>query len=45
MEDKVVKNMVATEFAYNYIKDKRTVGIIGARFQSAILWKWLNRSE
>ena len=28
MEDKVVKNMVATEFAYNYIKDKRTVGII-----------------
>jgi acetaldehyde dehydrogenase / alcohol dehydrogenase len=28
MEDKVLKNMVATEFAYNYIKDKRTVGII-----------------
>ncbi|MFZ0309755.1 MAG: bifunctional acetaldehyde-CoA/alcohol dehydrogenase [Candidatus Sulfotelmatobacter sp.] len=28
MEDKVIKNMVATEFAYNYIKDKRTVGII-----------------
>src|SRR5579862_10066453 len=28
MEDKVLKNMVATEFAYNYIEDKRTVGII-----------------
>ncbi len=28
MEDKVIKNMVATEFAYNYIKEKRTVGII-----------------
>src|SRR5208282_2423364 len=30
MEDKVIKNMVATEFAYNYVKDKRTVGIIRA---------------
>ncbi len=28
MEDKVIKNMVATEFAYHYIKDKPTVGII-----------------
>jgi acetaldehyde dehydrogenase / alcohol dehydrogenase len=28
MEDKVIKNMVATEFAYNYVKDKRTVGMI-----------------
>ena len=28
MEDKVIKNMVATEFAYNYLKDKRTVGVI-----------------
>ena len=28
MEDKVIKNMVATEFVYNYIKDKRTVGTI-----------------
>src|SRR5271157_4424102 len=28
MEDKVIKNMVATEFTYDYIKDKRTVGII-----------------
>ena len=28
MEDKVIKNMVASEFVYHYIKDKRTVGII-----------------
>jgi len=28
MEDKAVKNMVATEFVYNYVKDKRTVGVI-----------------
>jgi acetaldehyde dehydrogenase/alcohol dehydrogenase len=28
LEDKYVKNMVATEFVYNYVKDKRTVGII-----------------
>src|SRR5246127_840063 len=28
MEDKVIKNMVATEFAYNYVKDKRTVGAL-----------------
>ncbi|HET9409576.1 MAG TPA: bifunctional acetaldehyde-CoA/alcohol dehydrogenase [Candidatus Sulfotelmatobacter sp.] len=28
MEDKVIKNMVATEFSYNYVKDKRTVGVI-----------------
>jgi acetaldehyde dehydrogenase/alcohol dehydrogenase len=28
MEDKVIKNMVATEFSYNYTKDKRTVGVI-----------------
>ena len=28
MEDKIIKNMVATEFAYNYVKDKRTVGVI-----------------
>ena len=29
LEDKALKNMVATEFVYNYVKDKRTVGIIG----------------
>jgi acetaldehyde dehydrogenase/alcohol dehydrogenase len=28
VEDKVIKNMVASEFVYSYIKDKRTVGII-----------------
>ncbi len=28
LEDKVIKNMVATEFAYDYVKDKRTVGVI-----------------
>jgi len=28
MEDKVIKNMVATEFAYNYVKDRRSVGVI-----------------
>ncbi len=28
LEDKTIKNMVATEFVYNYVKDKRTVGTI-----------------
>jgi acetaldehyde dehydrogenase/alcohol dehydrogenase len=28
LEDKVLKNMVATEFVYNYVKDKLTVGAI-----------------
>jgi acetaldehyde dehydrogenase / alcohol dehydrogenase len=28
VEDKVIKNMVASEFVYSYIKDKRTVGVI-----------------
>src|SRR3954466_10843012 len=28
LEDKAIKNMVATEFVYNYVKDKRTVGQI-----------------
>src|ERR1700757_534751 len=28
LEDKVIKNMVATEFVYNYVKDKPTVGTI-----------------
>src|SRR5580700_8512907 len=28
MEDKAIKNVVATEFVYNYVKDKRTVGQI-----------------
>ena len=29
-EDKVVKNYIATEFLYDYLKDKRTVGVIDA---------------
>src|SRR5271157_203629 len=28
LEDKALKNRVATEFVYDYIKDKRTVGTI-----------------
>lgn len=28
LEDKTIKNMVATEFIYNYCKDKRTVGVV-----------------
>jgi acetaldehyde dehydrogenase / alcohol dehydrogenase len=28
LEDKAIKNMVATEFVYNYVKDKPSVGII-----------------
>ncbi len=28
LEDKVVKNYVATEFLYDYLKDKRTVGVV-----------------
>ena len=28
MEDKALKNMVATEFVYNYVRDKRSVGVI-----------------
>src|SRR6476620_2947147 len=28
LEDKAIKNMVATEFVYNYLRDKRTVGVI-----------------
>jgi len=28
LEDKVLKNLVATEFVYNYVRDKRTVGTI-----------------
>ncbi len=28
LEDKVIKNMVATEFVYNYVRDRRSVGVI-----------------
>src|SRR5450756_1314779 len=27
-EDKVIKNYLATEFLYNYLKDKKTVGVV-----------------
>ncbi len=30
LEDKVVKNYIATEFLYDYLKDKRSVGVIDA---------------
>ena len=35
-EDKVVKNYVATEFLYDYLKDKRSVGVIDADPERAI---------
>ncbi|MGZ6696748.1 MAG: bifunctional acetaldehyde-CoA/alcohol dehydrogenase [Solirubrobacteraceae bacterium] len=35
-EDKVVKNYIATEFLYDYLKDKRTVGVIGEDPERAI---------
>jgi acetaldehyde dehydrogenase/alcohol dehydrogenase len=28
LEDKAIKNMVATEFVYNYVRDKASVGVI-----------------
>src|SRR5688500_4389475 len=35
-EDKVVKNYIATEFLYDYLKDKRSVGIIGEDVERGI---------
>jgi alcohol dehydrogenase class IV len=35
-EDKVVKNYVATEFLYDYLKDKRSVGVIEEDRERAI---------
>ncbi|MEW6270004.1 MAG: bifunctional acetaldehyde-CoA/alcohol dehydrogenase [Thermodesulfobacteriota bacterium] len=35
-EDKVVKNYVATEFLYDYLRDKRTVGVIDEDLQRNI---------
>jgi acetaldehyde dehydrogenase / alcohol dehydrogenase len=37
MEDKALKNMVATEFVYNYVKDKRTVGVIREYLESGVV--------
>ncbi|MBK9181107.1 MAG: bifunctional acetaldehyde-CoA/alcohol dehydrogenase [Acidimicrobiales bacterium] len=36
LEDKVVKNFVATEFLYDYLKDKKTVGVIDEDPERAI---------
>src|SRR5689334_13305502 len=35
-EDKVVKNYIATEFLYDYLKDKKTVGVIDEDAERAI---------
>jgi acetaldehyde dehydrogenase / alcohol dehydrogenase len=35
-EDKVVKNYIATEFLYDYLKDKKTVGVIDEDPERAI---------
>src|SRR5690348_12899600 len=35
-EDKVLKNYIATEFLYDYLKDKRTVGVIDVDSERAI---------
>jgi acetaldehyde dehydrogenase/alcohol dehydrogenase len=35
-EDKVVKNYIATEFLYDYLKDKRSVGVIDEDVDKAI---------
>jgi acetaldehyde dehydrogenase / alcohol dehydrogenase len=35
-EDKVVKNYIATEFLYDYLKDKRSVGVIEEDVERAI---------
>ncbi len=36
LEDKVVKNYIATEFLYDYLKDKRSVGVIEEDRERAI---------
>ena len=36
LEDKVVKNYVATEFLYDYLKDKKTVGVIDSDSERGI---------
>ncbi len=36
LEDKVVKNYIATEFLYDYLKDKRSVGVIDEDPKSGI---------
>ena len=36
LEDKAIKNMVATEFVYNYVRDKRTVGVISEHPETGV---------
>jgi acetaldehyde dehydrogenase / alcohol dehydrogenase len=36
LEDKVVKNYIATEFLYDYLKDKKSVGVIDEDRERAI---------
>jgi acetaldehyde dehydrogenase/alcohol dehydrogenase len=35
-EDKVLKNFIATEFLHDYLKDKKSVGVIGEDYDRAI---------
>src|ERR1700751_1439297 len=36
LEDKVLKNYIATEFLYDYLKDKKSVGVIDDDSERAI---------
>jgi acetaldehyde dehydrogenase/alcohol dehydrogenase len=36
LEDKILKNYIATEFLYDYLKDKKSVGIIEEDREHAI---------
>ena len=36
LEDKVLKNYIATEFLYDYLKDKKSVGVIDEDVERAI---------
>src|SRR6185503_10017848 len=36
LEDKVIKNYIATEFLYDYLKDKPSVGVIDADAERGI---------
>lgn len=38
LEDKVIKNYIATEFLYDYLKDKRSVGVIETDAERAITY-------
>ncbi len=38
IEDKVVKNYVATEFLYDYLRDKKSVGVIDEDAEAGLQW-------